>query len=475
MARQFTAPGGDILTLDASQDEAVTCCLAALTELSTEATLAGAAGTGKSTVMAVLLSEWAGNVFFLAPTGAAANRLSGTTGRSVKTIHSAVFKTVEEKEDDGRRASLLFGEPETPKGVGPRTLVVVDEASMVNERLANVLRSVCFAVGARILWVGDHEQFDPVEGTWGARLDNPTARLTEVHRQALESPVLKLATFIRTGRGMQFTDWGDEVQRVNPATIEQAVEWAEDGRAAEALLAFAGPGEKAPTRVLLTWTNKVRTRANRLTRQAREYPRDEVVQGETLLCTFNNHALGKMNGELLEVTEVEDCPELTKLLGVKVQWITETAQAREVKYLVIPSAFDAFHPRKSDRQVYRDAWKPLWAKNKPEPNRDGTLPESSYQLIHRMGWDWRKLCKWRDAVKAHSLQATWGYCLTAHKSQGSQWDEVGFISCPGFRSYDDKDFKRRLTYVVVTRAAERFTAFMLTVVPNYNHKNPYGD
>ena len=68
----------------------------------------------------------------------------------------------------------------------------------------------------------------------------------------------------------------------------------------------------------------------------------------------------------------------------------------------------------------------------------------------------------------------WGYCLTVHKSQGSQWDEVGFISCPSFRGCEDAEFKRRFTYTAVTRAAERFTAFMLAVVPDYRRRNPYG-
>ncbi len=479
MPRSFTTPQGQTLTLDDSQDTSVTNLLEILQTPGSEATLAGAAGCGKTVLMHVVQSEWPGPVLLLAPTGKAANRLAQTTGRTVKTIHSAVFKTVEEQENTGsRREQLLFGEPETPKGVLPRTLVIVDEASMVNERLADVLRQVIFAVGARILWVGDHEQLPPVEGRWGARLDCPTATLTTVHRQALESPVLELATLIRQGKAGSFSKWGDEVKRIHPSTIEDAVEWSEEGRALESLAAFGPADTKLPTRVLLTWTNKIRQQANRLTRLHRGYAKGVVQQGETLIATFNNHSLGRMNGELVEVSEVEECPELTECLGTLVQWVTETEQAtgRETRFLVIPATFDAYHPRKSDRQIYRDAWKPLWAANRPKPDpKTGEMPESAYQLLDRMDWSWDDLRRWRDTSKAKGLQATWGYCLTVHKSQGSQWDEVGFISCPQFRSYEDKDFKRRFTYTAVTRAAERFTAFMLRVVPDYRRANPYGD
>tara|TARA_Y100000034_G_scaffold133800_1_gene200368 strand:+ start:207 stop:1670 length:1464 start_codon:yes stop_codon:yes gene_type:complete len=484
MTRQITLPDGTVLTLSPDQDRAVSLCLDALQERASEAVLAGAAGTGKTTVMNAILSEWKGGILFMAPTGKAAHRLEEQTGKATCTIHSGVYKTVEEGQGGDRREQLIFGEPDTPRGCNRSTLVVVDEASMVGEKVANTLREVVFAVGARILWVGDHEQLPPVDGTgsWGADLTNPTAKLTQVHRQALESPVLELATLIRQGEARTFTNWGEEVTRHNPATIEQAVEWSEEARAAEALMQFGTEEDmkNCPTRILLTWTNKVRTRANRLTRQSRKYPKGEVVAKETLLCIYNNHSLGKMNGEAVEVARVEKCEELSECLGTLVQWVIEAGTAtrrlpakgdpKETKYLVIPATFDAFRPNKSDRGIYRDAWKPLWALKHSKKSGD----ENVYQLIERMGWSWNELRQWRNAAKEYGLQATWGYCLTVHKSQGSQWDEVGFISCPGFRRFDDKEFKRRLTYTAVTRAVERFTAFMLSVVPNYNRKDPYG-
>ena len=91
---QLITPQGDTLTLDESQEQGVYAVEEALKN-GPEATLAGAAGCGKSVLMALISRRWKGNVLLLAPTGKAANRLAETTGRSVKTIHSAVFKTVE--------------------------------------------------------------------------------------------------------------------------------------------------------------------------------------------------------------------------------------------------------------------------------------------------------------------------------------------------------------------------------------------
>jgi superfamily I DNA/RNA helicase len=82
------------------------------------------------------------------------------------------------------------------------------------------------------------------------------------------------------------------------------------------------------------------------------------------------------------------------------------------------------------------------------------------------GWTVETLRQWRSAVSDFSLMGTWAYCITVHKAQGSQYPEVGFVSCPRLRSMDDGDFRRRLSYTAVTRAQVRFRAFTLTVPEN---------
>jgi exodeoxyribonuclease-5 len=436
---------GETITLSPDQSTALQACLEKLLSES-EAVLVGAAGTGKTTVMRAVLSAWKGGVMFLAPTGKAAVRLAEQTGRLTATIHSSIFGTVEESQEEGsRREKLAFGELRTPEGCRSSTLVVVDEASMVNRDLADQLRqAVIGQADAQILWVGDHEQLPPVEGGWGADLTNPTAKLTTVHRQALESPVLELATLIRQRKAGRFSNWGAQVSKLKPATVEQAVQWSEGGE----------------DRVLLTFTNRIRCLANRLLRKRREYPREEVQVGETLLCTFNQHAIGIMNGETFTVAAVEPHEELSEAMEQDI--VTVKVEGRSKPFLMAPVTFDAYHPRKSDRAVFREVWKPLYLRG-----------EDHYSFLDRTGWNSAKLQRMRTLVKESAVQGTWGYCLTVHKSQGSQWQEVGFISCPTYKNMDDPDFKRRLSYTAVTRACEGFHAFVLEVVPDYRKRNPY--
>jgi hypothetical protein len=484
---------GKVIQLSEDQELALSRVWDAL-QAGKEAVLAGAAGTGKTTIMRSVIDKWQsvrrGSVILLAPTGRAAQQLSKATRRTAHTIHSAIFKHVEELEvrpdgegDEKRQSFLHFDDPNPPFGCTERTLVIVDEASMVNSELAAIVRrQVLVIAGAALLWVGDHEQLPPPEGVWGVDLQNATARLDKVHRQALDSPILDLATCFREGRAKDFTRWGDEVDAIQGATIQDAVEWLENERQAEAALLSFTPtamrSELRRTRVLLTWRNAVRTEVNRVTRARRGYDPDRIHCGETLLCKFNHYPTGLMNGEAFVIDHVEPCHDLSCCIGATVVWVREhvdieyrtnkngkRVQLNEGRrFLVIPALFDRPTEGESDRSAYRACWRPLWAKTTAVKEGEETAPE----LMRRLGWGWDQLQYWRTTVKRHAVQCTFGYCSTVHSAQGSQYKDVGFISCPVYRKAGrpgDKllspDDKRRLIYTAVTRAQERFRAFIV--------------
>jgi exodeoxyribonuclease-5 len=426
------------IALSPDQTAALAALFAALRGPNREAVLAGAAGTGKTTLMRAVLAQWGGGVTLLAPTGKAARRLSEVVGADARTIHSALYAAVEERKDQRKKEVLVFGDR---RGLGDGGLVVVDEASMVDTALAADVRAACQAHGSTLLWVGDHEQLPPVSGRWGVPLDRPTACLTQVHRQALESPILDLATCIREQRASTFARWTDDAgacSRARITSMDDAVTWA----------------EAAPDRVLLTWTNRMRQRGNDLTRARRGLPLRKLMAGERIVVTFNQHALGVMNGETFDVVQVKPCPDLSLALEREIVWAW--LDGVESPILLCPSAFDAHLSKGADtteRAFNREVWAPIWKKE-----REDILP-----LMERAGWDWDDLRTWRNRCNARAVQATYGYVLTAHKSQGSQYREVGFVSCPALRGYTDYEFVRRLTYTAVTRAQETFRAFTLDV------------
>lgn len=81
--------------------------------------------------------------------------------------------------------------------------IVIDEASMLDGDLWNQLFDALPLSGVQIILIGDIEQLPPVFGKsifiYALQAGIPKVELTEVYRQALESPIIALATSIRQG------------------------------------------------------------------------------------------------------------------------------------------------------------------------------------------------------------------------------------------------------------------------------------
>ena len=98
-------------------------------------------------------------------------------------------------------------------------LIVLDEVSMVGEEMARDLMSF----GKPILVLGDPGQLPPIQGEGAFTKDAPDIMLTEIHRQASESAIIRLATMARQGQPIGFGQY-DSLR----------LEDAQDGRDARA-------------------------------------------------------------------------------------------------------------------------------------------------------------------------------------------------------------------------------------------------
>lgn len=193
--------------------------------------LIGAAGTGKTTTLKGVLQALTINDL-IEPlksgtkhltTGSPGIALVSYTRRAVRqiarqmppelkghclTIHKLLeFEPVfyEYADAEGNTKKTMRFEPTRHRSNPlPQELrkVVVDESSMVSTELFEMLRAALPA-NTQFIFLGDLHQLPPVygESVLANKLQElPVVELTEVYRQALDSPIIRLATDIREGR-----------------------------------------------------------------------------------------------------------------------------------------------------------------------------------------------------------------------------------------------------------------------------------
>lgn len=300
-------------------------------------TLGGRAGTGKTTIVQKILERLKGRKIAVgAFTGKAVAVLRRKGVNTAQTLHSLLYD-VDGRDRDGtlrfKKVSKL-----------PFDLVIVDEGSMVPKDIHEDLLSF----DAQVLYVGDHWQLEPI-GEDPNLMAKPDIILEEIHRQAADSPILKLATHAHNGLA------------VFPHGFCPGLEIASDARFWTAIY---------DADIALVGFNRTRHRVNSILRLSRGFRTAVLEAGERVICLKNNREFGVYNGMTATVTRVV---------------------RRSGKYTFIDIEDDA-------------------------GNKRDYLPT----LTAQYGLDSMA----QKALPRGSLLFDWGYSLSVHKAQGSEWSKV---------------------------------------------------
>ncbi|HEY4407726.1 MAG TPA: AAA family ATPase [Xanthobacteraceae bacterium] len=333
--------------------------------------LFGYAGTGKTTLAKHLAENVDGKVQFAAFTGKAAlvMRRKGCEGAS--TIHSLIYRPLE-RESETPTFELWDDAP-----ASEAKLIVIDECSMVDAELGRDLMS--FHVPLLVL--GDPAQLPPIQGGGFFTDAQPDVMLTEVHRQAINDPIVRLSMEIRSGQRLVPGEYGASQVVRRDALDPQRVLDADQ---------------------VLVGRNATRRAYNARMRERRGFTEALPMLGDKLVCLRNNRRKGLFNGGLWVIREK---PKTRRaIIGMRLR-PDEDLNARTVKVSVRPECFTG--------------------------------------AIEQLEWEQRK---------RHD-EFDFGYVLTVHKSQGSQWDDVVLFD----ESFAFPDSRERWLYTGVTRAAKRLT------------------
>lgn len=268
-------------TLSPSQEQARAAVRAWLSGWSTRKSapffyLAGYAGTGKTTIARVL-TEDVGSACFASFTGKAAHVMRTKGCGGAQTIHSLIYEYL----DNDETGSPYFGL--NPDSAARRAgLIVIDECSMVGRKIGEDLLSF----GRPVLVLGDPAQLPPVGGAGYFTGGTPDFMLTEIRRQELESPVLRLATEIRQGAPVLLSD---------------------DPLCTVVKRADANPEWWATHDQIIVGTNALRRGVNARVRQRLGFGDDWLPRPtERIICLRNSRDLGLYNGQIWDVDSCEE-------------------------------------------------------------------------------------------------------------------------------------------------------------------------
>jgi exodeoxyribonuclease V alpha subunit len=229
----------------------------------TSAILIGAAGTGKTTCMkgvvsSLIQSGYAGilhsdghkhlldgapGIVAVSFTRRAVSNLRRAMPEDMKqnclTIHALLeyepqYYTIIDETTGDERNTMRFEPTRTISRPLPSTIrtCIIDESSMVSVELFKELQDA-LPQNTQFIFLGDIQQLPPVFGSaiLGYKmLELPTVELTQVYRQALESPIIRLAHRILSGKPIpadEYPEWKFPGQlTIHPWKKKLSAEWA---------------------------------------------------------------------------------------------------------------------------------------------------------------------------------------------------------------------------------------------------------
>jgi exodeoxyribonuclease-5 len=276
-------------------------------------------------------------------------------------------------------------------------LIIIDEASMVSKKLwADLLK-----YEKPIIAVGDHGQLPPIGDGAFNLMTNPDHALTEIQRQALNSPIIALSKFIRENGYIPFKH-----PKYNPDVFK--LSW----RQKEARHIWRNRIKYGSDLMILAPFNKTRNNLNGFVRGKQNYTHKTPYPGERIICLKNNHSNGIMNG----------------MIGT-VMW-------------VMPGDYGLYRMTiKMDG--FNDPHECMVSNN--------CFGQSEYPDLHHINNKQKGYANEKGFASIDYFD--FGYASSVHKSQGSEWDRIIFFEQR--TKHWDENIYTRLLYTGVTRASKK--------------------
>lgn len=328
-------------------------------------TLAGIAGSGKSSIAYYIIKELGiENVVMATYTGMAACVLIRKGNENVSTIHRLIYNTkiIEDKETKKKKFVTELKDKEELSDVD---LIIIDEYSMVPNNIIEDL----LTFKKPILFLGDPLQLPAIFGETSLKYD---FFLNEPHRQALDNPILILANYARLNKldKIRIGSYGDNVNVYSKLNFDM-----------ESLL--------NSDQIICGKNNTVNSLNKFYRYEFLKYKTWKLETNEKLMCILNNWESDNGDGYSL----------VNGLIGTANN-IVSKPKMKLYEFDFKPEFTNKFTNVVADRLIL-----------------EGKEIDSFTELMRLPLSD--SINKLNEFVFA--------YAITTHKSQGSEWDYVSFF------------------------------------------------
>lgn len=408
--------------------------------------LSGAAGTGKSSLMNVLLHELDRKkvkTICCAPTNKAVGVLAKHTGRNyTQTIYSLLGLVLEEQGDEPPK----IRQKGSPK-IGGYRLVVVDEASMVSrELMAYIKDELSDSPKTRVLFVGDSCQLPPVDDTRQGYEDSVAfdfplrANLDKVVRVSDVNPILEVVTAIRQDMRSRYDLFRHETKLNGDAGIT-----------------FTSSSDEFLSMMLAKFnTREYRADPDYAIALAYTNRRVDALNAYIRGAIYGKDAPGYLPGEIVRV---KDTYKKTKgeqtviICSMEDRLRIDGCQPCEIDGIPCYNLY--MYPVDGGEPIRASAVAPTRdGQMRYKAKRDALARAAKDNIAGGMGRGqaWSPYFRFKEKF----ISLGYVYALTVHKSQGSTIRNV-FVDETDIDWVDDDLMRNRLKYTAFTRASERLT------------------
>ena len=367
--------------------------------------ISGYAGSGKSTLVKFIIQALGISPFsvcYIAYTGKAALILKEKGNPNAMTAHKLLYQSY--PKNDG----TFFHIPRRPLE-RPYSIIIVDEVSMLPKAMWDLLLSHHIYVIA----LGDPGQLPPLTEDNGV-LQHPHIFLDEIMRQAQESEIIRVSMDIRAGKQLPLYS-GKEVQIIDQSqVISGMLKWADQ---------------------IIVAKNQTRHFYNDLMREysfGSDIPK-EPISGDKVICLRNDWDALNVAGDVL----VNGLTGYIKDINYRENNTGNLIYKKYIKTLM-NADFIPDHYQKDDREVL-----------------------NGHAVFKQVNMDYKLFSEWEPSItpdnfrrinrKFHPHEFDYGYAITCHKAQGSEWDKILVFE----EDFPWGDEHKRWLYTAVTRARQK--------------------